>query len=451
MEPLPYFSLAKDWMRDLPELWAASGLYDLRWQDEDGNLTRPYPDQIASELSIDELSSIEHRINNIIEAYPELAKYSLEHQPDYERNVPPSLSERAYYGAIDPLSRAPEGWEDTKSSLASGFYPKDIYDKKEFDNLFSNFTDYYNDLKNWIDSGYLTDEDKIDEIQDLGRWLEKLPELADDFVQDGRSYVKLKSFIPFSYDTKYTHKEFEGLVGKPIVERQMTDEQAESKKLSPIESALKEYADTAHTQSRKLAKEWAKGKENDVRWAAYQDYISKRPVGFFENFVPNEYWLDTFFGLVPSVLALGTGTALGLAAGAVAGPGVGLAVGTAATIGRFVGTAATIGLMTPLEATGEYQEAYEYAMEKWGDEELAKEVARNATSNYLAIMGITELLPTGRYMKMAMPAKAARISAKSLNRSIYQKILHDPKVGNIFHQIGGTPKTRAKFHLAYAG
>ena len=451
MEPLPYFSLAKDWMRDLPELWAASGLYDLRWQDEDGNLTRPYPDQIVSELSIDELSSIEHRINNIIEAYPELAKYSLEHQPDYERNVPPSLSERAYYGAIDPLSRAPEGWEDTKSSLASGFYPKDIYDKKEFDILFSNFTDYYNDQKKWIDSGYLTDEDKIDEIQDLGRWLEKLPELADDFVQDGRSYVKLKSFIPFSYDTKYTHKEFEGLVGKPIVERQMTDEQAESKKLSPIESALKEYADTAHTQSRKLAKEWAKGKENDVRWAAYQDYISKRPVGFFENFVPNEYWIDTFFGLVPSVLALTAGTGLGLAAGAVAGPGVGLAVGTAATIGRFVGTAATIGLMTPLEATGEYQEAYEYAMEKWGDEELAKEVARNATSNYLAIMGITELLPTGRYMKMAMPAKAARITAKSLNRSIYQKILHDPKVGNIFHQIGGTPKTRAKFHLANAG
>ena len=441
MEPLPYLLLAERWRRDLPDLWAASGIYDLRWQDDDGNLTRPYPDQIASELSIDELSSIEHRINNIIEAYPQLSVESLEHQPDYEKNIPPSLSERAYYGAIDPLSRAPEGWEDTKSSLASGFYPKDIYDKKEFDNLFSNFTDYYNDQKKWIDSGYLTDEDKIDEIQDLGRWLEKLPELADDFVQDGRSYVKLKSFIPFSYDTKYTHKEFEGLVGKPIVERQMTDEQAESKKLSPIESALKEYADTAHTQSRKLAKEWAKGKENDVRWAAYQDYISKRPVGFFENFVPNEYWLDTFFGLVPSVLALGTGTALGLAAGAVAGPGVGV----------FVGTAATIGLMTPLEATGEYQEAYEYAMEKWGDEELAKEVARNATSNYLAIMGITELLPTGRYMKMAMPAKAARITAKSLNRSIYQKILHDPNVGSIFQQIGGTAKTRAKFHLANAG
>ena len=66
MEPLPYLLLAKDWMRDLPELWAASGIYDLTWQDEDGNPTRPYPDQMVSDLSIDELPSIKHRINNII-------------------------------------------------------------------------------------------------------------------------------------------------------------------------------------------------------------------------------------------------------------------------------------------------------------------------------------------------------------------------------------------------
>ena len=141
----------------------------------------------------------------------------------------------------------------------------------------------------------------------MGRWLEKVPELAETFEQDGRSYVKLKSFIPFSYDTKYTHKEFEGLVGKPIVERQMTAEQAESKKLSPIESALKESADWLHTAARNRTKEWIKEKENDVRYSAYQDYISKRPAGFFENFVPSRYWVDTAFGLVPSIAALGGG------------------------------------------------------------------------------------------------------------------------------------------------
>ena len=437
MQPLPYFQLAREWQENLPDLWNDSGIYDLRYSDADGNFTRPYPEATIDSLSVEELPVIKHRIDNIIAAYPELKKYSLEHQPDYESTI----GERFYYGAFDPIwNRGVEGAQSALSSGLGQLYSKDIYSANEFDNLISNYTDYHKDRKNWIDKGYITDEDEIAKIEDLGSWLEKVPDITERIKEGDKEYVKLNEFIPYSYDTKYTHKEFEGLVGTPVVERRMTDKQARSKTLNPIEEALKESADWLHNASRERAKQWLKEREGDIRFSAYQDHMNGKPAGFFANFVPNEYWLDTLFGLVPSALAVLGGAATGIATAKIAGPAA----------GAKVGTAVTLGLMTPMEATGEYQEAYEYALKKYGDEDVAKEIARNATATYLSIMAATEWLPTGRLMKMAMPAKAARVTAQGLNKSIYQKILHDPNLGSIMHQIGGTKGRRFAFHLQNA-
>ena len=80
MQPLPYYQLAKNWQENLPDLWNDSGIYDLRYSDADGNFTRPYPEATIDSLSVEELPVIKHRIDNIIAAYPELKKYSLEHR-----------------------------------------------------------------------------------------------------------------------------------------------------------------------------------------------------------------------------------------------------------------------------------------------------------------------------------------------------------------------------------
>ena len=212
MEPLPYYQLAKKWQENLPDLWNDSGIYDLRYADEEGNFTRPYTDEDIENLNKWELRPLKHRINNIIAAYPELAKESLENQPEWESTI----LERAYYGGFDPLSRFIEGFQSAFSSGLGQMYDKDIYPANEYDNLISNFTDYHKDRKNWIDKGYITDEDEIAKIENLGNWLEKVPNITERFEEGGKEWVKLNEFIPYSYDTKYTHKEFEGLVGKPI-------------------------------------------------------------------------------------------------------------------------------------------------------------------------------------------------------------------------------------------
>lgn len=112
MEPLPYLLLADSLKKSLPDLWIQSGLYDLRYSDENDNPTRPYPESMVHDLSKDDLPAIKYRIENMIAAFPSLADRSLEHQPEYQATV----LERAYYGAIDPLTRFPEGWENAKSA-----------------------------------------------------------------------------------------------------------------------------------------------------------------------------------------------------------------------------------------------------------------------------------------------------------------------------------------------
>ena len=167
-----------------------------------------------------------------------------------------------------------------------------------------------------------------------------------------------------------------------------------------------------HKTANELAeKYYEENKKNNIRYAAYENYLKDRPTEYYKDFRPTELWTDTILGLVPSIAAIGAGTGV-----------------TLATKSPAAGYAATMAILNPIESTGEYQEAYDYVYNKSKDKELAKDLASKSTASYLAIMNLTERLSIGRYMKNIMPKDAQRLTRRSLFKNMYKKIADDKRL-----------------------
>jgi predicted GNAT family N-acyltransferase len=150
-------------------------------------------------------------------------------------------------------------------------------------------------------------------------------------------------------------------------------------------------------------------RSKDLRYQAWQEYASQKPVGWFETVQTPEYVVDLALGMVPSVAVMGAAVATAGGGGALAAVGVG-------TIGHF-----------PLEATGQYTEAYNWTMENTGDEELAKSNAAWSTAEYLTFVAATESLGVMRLFNRIIP-KSVRNSAKvGPFRKLYKKNIATPE------------------------
>ena len=145
-----------------------------------------------------------------------------------------------------------------------------------------------------------------------------------------------------------------------------------------------------------------KRKEKDLRYQAFSEYASNKPVSWLTTFKSPEYFTDTVFGMIPS-------------AGTMAA-----SVGAYFVGGPPAAIAATMAGFMPLEATGTYTEAYNWTMEETGDEELARSNAAWATAEYLTVVGATEGWGAMRLLKAFLPKAIGKSAKNGLFRKFYK-------------------------------
>ena len=434
--PLPYLELALalqegDKANDFTRaLWDNSALFDLTKQDEEGNYISPHDDDLREELSGESFEAVAQRINNIVAAYPELAKKSLAHQ-----EAPIELNEVWQFSGKQQLQDyfkfgEGEGWNAAMASLTGTFAEKNFYEKEAFEHLVGNIQSYYDDKKKAIDNGRIDDIKEINFIQELGSYLEELPEHAEEIIPDDdkRRYIQLKEPMP------YTYNEGRKYMGRGEYSYSPTVQKHED---TWIGEWLKDSNKEHHKLARKYSERNKRINAENPRYQAYQEHLDEKPVGWYETFTPNKYWWDTFFGAVPSLLSTVTSTGAGLAVGSVAGPAAGIA--TAAAMQGFA--------HGPMEASN-YMDTFDYMDNKYKNEDLAREVASVGTATTLAALAATEALPTGRLAKIAMPATAYKVGKKHLNKTIRDKIIKNIELEGTV--LGGMLGERGRFHLMNA-
>ena len=152
-----------------------------------------------------------------------------------------------------------------------------------------------------------------------------------------------------------------------------------------------------------------KRKEKDLRFQAFQEYASNKPVSWLTTFKSPEYFTDTVFGMIPSAGVM----AASVGAGIVGGPPAAIATSMA-------------GFM-PLEATGTYTEAYNWTMKETGDEELARSNAAWSTAEYLTIVAATEGWGATRLLKAFLPKAVGRSAKNGVFRKLYKDNLATPE------------------------
>ena len=382
------------------DLWAASALYDFQIDPNNGQLsTQPFNEETVNILQKEDYPALKQRIENIVKVAPELKQKSLLYNPV-------KLGEKAAWMIGEPAERffsgeSPSRVGEIVTDLLSPL-SKDTWDSNEFKQLTDRLEIFYNDGKQKLNNGQITQEGDAKLIQDVGTYLENLSENTEEIQSGDKKYVKLKDPIPFYYD----EGDFTGM-GEKVgagVKRQ--------REPNWFDSFMEKSNSYFHKTANDLAeKYYEENKKNNIRYAAYENYLKDRPTEYFKDFRPTELWTDTILGLVPSISAIGIGTGV-----------------TLATKSPAAGYAATMGILNPLEATGEYQEAYDYVYNKSKDKELAKDIASKSTAGYLAVMNLTERLSIGRYMKNVMPKDAQRLTRRSLFKNMYKKIADDKRL-----------------------
>lgn len=146
----------------------------------------------------------------------------------------------------------------------------------------------------------------------------------------------------------------------------------------------------------------------DLRFQAFQQYASNKPIGWTTTFQSPEYFTDIVLSMVPSAMIMG-GT---VAAGTIAGP--------------LAAVGATMAYM-PLEATGSYTEAYNWTMQETGDEELAKSNAAWSTAGYLSIVAATEGFGALQLFNRVVPNVLKQSAKDKAFRSIYKNNITNPE------------------------
>jgi hypothetical protein len=382
------------------DLWAASALYDFQIDPNNGQLsTQPFNEETVNLLQKEDYPALKQRIENIVKVAPELKQKSLLYNPV-------NFGEKAAWMIGEPAERffsgeSPSRVGEIVTELLSPL-SKDTWDFDEFKQLTDRLETFYNDGKQKLNNGQITQEGDAKLIQDVGTYLENLSENAEEIQSGDKKYVKLKDPIPFYYD----EGDFTGM-GEKVGEGLKRQREP-----NWFDSFMEKSNSYFHKTANDLAeKYYEENKKNNIRYAAYENYLKDRPTEYFKDFRPTELWTDTILGLVPSIAAIGVGTGV-----------------TLATKSPAAGYAATMGILNPLEATGEYQEAYDYVYNKSKDKELAKDIASKSTAGYLAVMNLTERLSIGRYMKNVMPKDAQRLTRRSLFKNMYKKIADDKRL-----------------------
>ena len=382
------------------DLWAASALYDFQIDPNNGQLsTQPFNEETVNLLQKEDYPALKQRIENIVKVAPELKQKSLLYNPV-------NFGEKAAWMIGEPAERffsgeSPSRVGEIVTELLSPL-SKDTWDFDEFKQLTDRLETFYNDGKQKLNNGQITQEGDAKLIQDVGTYLENLSENAEEIQSGDKKYVKLKDPIPFYYD----EGDFTGM-GEKVGEGLKRQREP-----NWFDSFMEKSNSYFHKTANDLAeKYYEENKKNNIRYAAYENYLKNRPTEYFKDFRPTELWTDTILGLVPSIAAIGVGTGV-----------------TLATKSPAAGYAATMGILNPLEATGEYQEAYDYVYNKSKDKELAKDIASKSTAGYLAVMNLTERLSIGRYMKNVMPKDAQRLTRRSLFKNMYKKIADDKRL-----------------------
>lgn len=172
--------------------------------------------------------------------------------------------------------------------------------------------------------------------------------------------------------------------------------------------SLRAINDWAEKIAIKNIKALDKRHSKDLRFQAFQQYASNKPVGWTTTFQSPEYFTDTVLSMVPSAMIMG-GT---VAAGTIAGP--------------LAAVGATMAYM-PLEATGSYTEAYNWTMQETGDEELARSNAAWSTAGYLSIVAATEGFGALQLFNRVVPNVLKQSAKDKAFRSIYKNNITNPE------------------------
>ena len=382
------------------DLWALSGLYDFQIDPNTKQVsTQPFNEEYSNFLQEESFPALRQRIESVIKAAPDLKEKSLIHEPVH-------IWERGFQGAVKPLERllGGEGYSRVGELITDMFSPlsKDTYEADEFKELTDRLQTFANEGQQRLDNNQILEEEDAKLIQDVTSYLENLSQNAEEIQSGDKKYIKLKDPIPFYYD----EGDFTGM-GEKVgagVKRQ--------RKPNWFDSFMEKKNSYFHKTANDLAeKYYEENIKNNVRYAAYENYLKDRPTDYFKDYRPTELLMDTVFGLVPSMVGWTVGGAV-----------------TLATKSPAAGYAASMAVLNPLEATGEYQEAYDYVYNKSKDKELAKDIASKSTGAYLAIMNVTERLSVGKFMKNIMPTDAQRLTRRSLFKNMYKKIADDKRL-----------------------
>jgi mRNA-degrading endonuclease RelE of RelBE toxin-antitoxin system len=381
-------------------LWEASALYDFQVDPNTNEIsTQQFNQEYSNYLQEESFPALKERIENIVKVAPQLKDKSLLYKPV-------GFGEKAAWMVGEPAERFLSGESPSRLAdiITNELSPltKNTWEIDDFKELTDRLETFYNEGKQRLDNGQILEEGDAKLIQDVGSYLENLSENAEEIKSGDKKYVKLKDPIPFYYDEgMYTG------MGERVgagVKRQ--------REPNWFDSFMEKSNSYFHKTANDLAeKYYEENKKNNIRYAAYENYLKDRPTEYFKDFRPTELWTDTILGLVPSITAIGAGT-----------------LTTIATGSPLVGYATTMGILNPLESTGEYQEAYDYVYNKSKDKELAKDIASKSTAGYLAVMNLTERLSIGRYMKNIMPKDAQRLTRRSLFKNMYKKIADDKRL-----------------------
>ena len=429
--PLDYYSFADrlQTLNDLSrKLWEDSGIYDLTQKDEEGNYTTEWPDDYKEWLKENVREGIPERVNNIIAAHPERAHRSLAHQPS-----PVTEDERKKYSGYDQIKDY-TSWTDGEMWNAYFATATGLANKKEalpiesYEKLINDFQSYYDDKSELIKTGDINNPELVSKINDLGEFLKNVPNQIEEVSSEDtdKKFIKFKEPLPFIIRTNRKK------LGRGFYTDEKTLERVEDTWLG---ESLKDTNTDFHNKVMQINSRRERLKREDPRYQAYQDYISKRPVEFFQKFTPNKYWWDTFYETMPSLLAVASTAGAGVVGGALGGPAGAIALGGAVS-------QATLG---PLLAS-QYAQTNNEAMDLYGDEDVAKQIAEGATAVSMAANTALEVLPVVRLAKLAMPARMYRNTSRVLNQSIRKKIFN--ALGeDAVEKLSGTRLRRGGFHI----
>ena len=359
-----------------PDIWRDAGLYDMSMyesylDEQTGEQKIHYPYKHSEEL----VSYFEENPNDkaryIMEnVLPSLKEISLEH---YQLPFPANIAEKWKYGVAPTLKET--GFAQTIASIS---------------------------------------EMGLDVNTFLNKWAFRGEQLIKDYSltkdmteEDKESYNLLKQNLD-KFREDYTDKD-------------LFEEPLDDKLINSGHNFLYKVNNWAEDKVRRNMKENHNMRLKDPRYAAYQNYVQSKPAEWFNTFKSPEYFVDTVFGMIPSAMVMGSSALVGSATfAATKNPLYAKRAGAAVAMTGF---GAMVG-------TQSYNEAYEYLLNKTGDENIAENGAAYATAASTAITLATEGWGSSVLLKRFLPESFTRAGRNTLARKITESVIKNEETVN---------------------